>query len=178
MPDIPEELCRKVQMYVFGQSAETARVPQAPQISEALGVEIETIRAALKQLALNRVLILAPNDTSIWAANPFCAVPSGFRPAERPIGESASGMRWVLPRPCKKTPSLMRHVEIAALRCAWKSPAARLRAAKELSISQFRLTIGGTTSLLLEAPCFSSGLKNTWIDGAVRARCSAAGCSA
>ena len=79
MPDIPEELCRKVQMYVFGQSAETARVPQAPQISEALGVEIETIRAALKQLALNRVLILAPNDTSIWAANPFCAVPSGFR---------------------------------------------------------------------------------------------------
>src|SRR6185503_15706931 len=26
-----------------------------------------------------KVLIMAPNDGSIWSANPFCAVPSGFR---------------------------------------------------------------------------------------------------
>ena len=26
-----------------------------------------------------KVLILAPNDGNIWAASPFCAVPSGFR---------------------------------------------------------------------------------------------------
>ena len=34
---------------------------------------------ALRQLALGKVLILAPNDGNIWAANPFCAVPSPFR---------------------------------------------------------------------------------------------------
>ena len=79
MAEISEELVRKVRLYVFGQSAATGRVPQAPEIAKALGVEVEAIGAALKQLALGRVLILAPNDSSIWAANPFCAVPSGFR---------------------------------------------------------------------------------------------------
>ena len=32
-------------------------------------------------LAAAKVLILAPYDGDIWAANPFCAVPSGFRVA-------------------------------------------------------------------------------------------------
>jgi Alkylmercury lyase len=77
--EISEGLVQRVRLYVFGQSAASGRVPQAPQISNALGVEIEVVRAALKQLALRKVLILAPNDSSIWAANPFCAVPSGFR---------------------------------------------------------------------------------------------------
>ena len=63
MAEISEELVRKVRLYVFGQSAESGRVPQAPEIAKALGVEVEAIGAALKQLALGRVLILAPNDT-------------------------------------------------------------------------------------------------------------------
>lgn len=79
MAEIPEELLREVRLYVLRQSAETGRVPQASEISQAFGRGVEEIRAALKQLALNKVLILAPNDSSIWAANPFCAVPSGFR---------------------------------------------------------------------------------------------------
>jgi hypothetical protein len=37
------------------------------------------IAKALKHLAASKVLILAPNSGNIWAANPFCAVPSGFR---------------------------------------------------------------------------------------------------
>ena len=39
------------------------------------------VRAALHELAVAKVLILAPNGGDIWAANPFCAVPSGFRVA-------------------------------------------------------------------------------------------------
>lgn len=74
----PEVLAREVRLYLFRQAAETARVPQPPQIAEALRRPQEDIQQALKHLAAGKVLILAPNDGNIWAANPFCAVPSGF----------------------------------------------------------------------------------------------------
>ncbi len=56
-----DALARDVRLHVFGEAAETGRVPQPPEI------------------AADKVLILAPNDGNIWAANPFCAVPSAFR---------------------------------------------------------------------------------------------------
>ena len=74
-----EELAREVRIYVFRQAAETARVPQAPEIASALHRSEADVVGAVKQLASGKVLILAPNDGNIWAANPFCAVPSGFR---------------------------------------------------------------------------------------------------
>ena len=74
-----DALARAVRVHVFTQAAETARVPQPADISRVLGYAEEDVRAALHQLAANKVLILAPNDGNIWAANPFCAVPSGFR---------------------------------------------------------------------------------------------------
>ena len=74
-----ESLARDVRIYVFEQSAATARVPQPPQIAAALGRTEAEVKQALRDLAAGKVLILAPNDGDIWAANPFCAVPSGFR---------------------------------------------------------------------------------------------------
>ena len=74
-----EELAREVRLYVFRQAAETGRVPQAPDIAAALHRPEADVVTAVKQLAAGKVLILAPNDGNIWAANPFCAVPSGFR---------------------------------------------------------------------------------------------------
>lgn len=74
-----ETLARDVRVHVFAEAAATAEVPQPPAISGALGVPEAEVRAALQHLAANKVLILAPNDGNIWAANPFCAVPSGFR---------------------------------------------------------------------------------------------------
>ena len=74
-----ETLARDVRIHVFRETAQTARVPQAPHISRALDRPEADIRAALRHLATNKMLILAPNDGEIWAANPFCAVPSGFR---------------------------------------------------------------------------------------------------
>lgn len=74
-----EALARDVRLYVFGQAASAANVPQAMQIAEALKRPVEEIHEALRHLAAGKVLILAPNDGNIWAANPFCAVPSGFR---------------------------------------------------------------------------------------------------
>lgn len=74
-----EALARDVRVHLFRTAAETARVPQAAEIAEALRRPEGEIREALKHLAAGKVLILAPNDGNIWAANPFCAVPSGFR---------------------------------------------------------------------------------------------------
>ena len=74
-----DALARDVRIYVFQQSAATARVPQAPEISRVLGRSEDEVRAALQVLAEAKVLILAPNGGDIWAANPFCAVPSGIR---------------------------------------------------------------------------------------------------
>jgi len=75
----PDDLVREVRLYVFRQAAETTRVPQPPQIAQAFERPLPEIQGAVKQLAAGKVLILAPNDSNIWSANPFCAVPSGFR---------------------------------------------------------------------------------------------------
>lgn len=72
-------LAQDVRIHVFREAAATGRVPQAPAIAEALRRSEIDVRAALHELAAAKVLILAPNDGNIWAANPFCAVPSGFR---------------------------------------------------------------------------------------------------
>ena len=76
-----DTLARYVRIHVFLEATTTARVPQPPDISRALGRSETEVRAALHELAVAKVLILAPNDGNIWAANPFCAVPSGFRVA-------------------------------------------------------------------------------------------------
>jgi len=78
-PAAPDALAREVRLYVFQEAADTARVPQPPQIAAALGHPQAEVERALRLLAAGKVLILAPNDSNIWAANPFCAVPSPFR---------------------------------------------------------------------------------------------------
>jgi len=82
-----DALARDVRLYVFQEAAATGYVPQAPQISAALGRTEADVRSALQELAAGRVLILAPHTSTIWAANPFCAVASGFR-------VSAAGRRY------------------------------------------------------------------------------------
>ena len=74
-----ESLARAVRIHVFKKAAATGRVPQAPQIAAALKRTVADVKLALRDLAAAKVIILAPNDGDIWAANPFCAVPSGFR---------------------------------------------------------------------------------------------------
>lgn len=73
------DLAGEVRVELLRTSAATGRVPQAPELARALGRAEAEVRAALRQLAAARVLILAPHDGDIWAASPFCAVPSGFR---------------------------------------------------------------------------------------------------
>jgi hypothetical protein len=77
--DISEALIREIRLLVFRQAANTARVPQPRDIAAALGRPQSEVEEVLRHLAAGKVLILAPNDGNIWAANPFCAVPSAFR---------------------------------------------------------------------------------------------------
>jgi len=74
-----EAFARDLRLHVFRTAAETGRVPQPPDIAAALHRSEDDVVGALKHLAQGKVLILAPNGANIWAANPFCAVPSGFR---------------------------------------------------------------------------------------------------
>jgi hypothetical protein len=74
-----EALAYDVRLYVFNDAAATGQLPQPPQISRALRRSETDVRAALERLAAGKVLIMAPTGGDIWAANPFCAVPSGFR---------------------------------------------------------------------------------------------------
>ena len=77
--DATDTLAREVRLHVFGKAADTGLVPQPPEIAAALGLSQSEVEEALRLLAAGKVLILAPNDGNIWAANPFCAVPSAFR---------------------------------------------------------------------------------------------------
>lgn len=69
----------KVRQFIFERAAATGAVPQLAEIASELAVPVPDAAAALQRLAAAKVIILAPNNGDIWAANPFCAVPSGFR---------------------------------------------------------------------------------------------------
>ena len=74
-----DALDREVRIQIFRQAADTARVPSPGEIASALGHPQPEIEDSLRRLASGRALILAPGTTNIWAANPFCSVPSNFR---------------------------------------------------------------------------------------------------
>ena len=78
-----DALARDVRIHLFERSASTGRVPQAPDIAAALGQTEPDVRAALHHLAAGKVIIMAPYGDAVWAANPFCAVPTGIRVATR-----------------------------------------------------------------------------------------------
>ncbi len=74
-----EALDQAVRLHTFRQAAETAHVPGTSEIATALGRSQREVEESLRRLALRRALILAPGTANIWAADPFCGVPSNFR---------------------------------------------------------------------------------------------------
>jgi hypothetical protein len=81
------ELDNRVRVHVYGRFAADGRPPSYEDTAEALGLSPEDAEAAYLRLGAERVFILAPNTTTIWAANPLCASPSAF-PVE------ADGRLW------------------------------------------------------------------------------------
>ena len=60
--DASEALTREVRLFVFGQAADTARVPQPSEIAAAFGRPQAEVEQALRRLAAGKVLILARKD--------------------------------------------------------------------------------------------------------------------
>ncbi|MGQ0571564.1 MAG: organomercurial lyase [Armatimonadota bacterium] len=74
-----EELDRAVRLQIFGRTAEIGQVPGVQDIADALGQPRALVEESLERLAAGRVIVLSPSATTIWMANPFSAVPTGFR---------------------------------------------------------------------------------------------------
>ena len=174
-----ESLRDRVRLHVFGHAAETGRVPQPAEIAGALCEPLAQVEAALTQLAIGRALILAPNSSNIWAANPFCAVPSPFHVRARETSYraiciwDALGIAAAL----ESDALIRRHVATAAILCGSRWPMAGSRAVKVSFTSLFRPPTGGTTSATPDPPCCSSVMKSTWIAGALPGNWLAVGCS-
>lgn len=77
--DVTHDQDQRVRMFIFGEAAETGRVPTASEIADGLHLSIEDTHATLNRLATGRVLVLASGTANIWMANPFSAVPTSFR---------------------------------------------------------------------------------------------------
>lgn len=82
-PEDQRDLDRRIRLFVFTTAAKTGKVPQPDEIAAVLGYPRPMIEEGLSRLAAGRAIILAPNSTNIWAADPFCATPSGFRVTAR-----------------------------------------------------------------------------------------------
>src|SRR5687767_1314402 len=76
---VTEELDRAVRLQIFGRTAEIGQVPGVQDIADALGQPRALVEESLERLAAGRVIVLSPSATTIWMANPFSAVPTGFR---------------------------------------------------------------------------------------------------
>ena len=56
----------------------TGRIPSIDELSQELGLPSETVRALLRQLARDHMLVLQPGSDEILMAMPFSAVPTTF----------------------------------------------------------------------------------------------------
>jgi Alkylmercury lyase len=74
-----ELLDKTVRVHVYRVAVETGKVPTPPEIAASLGLGLADVEEAIQRLAQNRVWFTAPGTSNIWAANPFCAVPSNFK---------------------------------------------------------------------------------------------------
>lgn len=78
-PASAADVDQAVRVQVFRHTAQTARVPRSEEIAAALALSPVGVEDALRRLAANRLLVLAPATTNVWIAPPFCAVPTDFR---------------------------------------------------------------------------------------------------
>jgi hypothetical protein len=69
----------EVRLHIYERFATEGRPPSVDQTAEALGTEPADVEAAYRRLAEGRVIVLEPETTEVWMANPFCAKPTSFR---------------------------------------------------------------------------------------------------
>ena len=74
------ELIAQVRLDVLETARRTARVPDAGDVASRLGLGYDEVVQAFGHLAETHVYVLEPGDPArLRMANPFSAVPTGFR---------------------------------------------------------------------------------------------------
>jgi ribonuclease HI len=67
-----------VRLFIYRHFIETANAPDLATIARATAIADRDVAAALRQLADQHAIVLAPASVSIWMAHPFSAVPTPY----------------------------------------------------------------------------------------------------
>ena len=67
-----------VRVEVYRLFVELGRAPVPAEIAHALDLRHDAVEDALRRLAAEHALVLAPGTPYIWMANPFSAIPTPF----------------------------------------------------------------------------------------------------
>jgi ribonuclease HI len=72
------DLERAVRLFVYQHFVDTAGAPDVATIARATAIADHDVTAALRKLADQHAIVLAPASLSIWMAHPFSAVPTPY----------------------------------------------------------------------------------------------------
>ena len=69
---------RTVRLFIYRHFVETANAPDLATIARTTGIADHDVAAALRTLADQHAIVLAPASLPIWMAHPFSAVPTTY----------------------------------------------------------------------------------------------------
>lgn len=78
---------------IYERFVDVGEAPGAGDVADALSLPAEEVEASFLRLAESRVLVLMPETTEIWMANPLSAVPTSFR-VQTPRGSFWGNCIW------------------------------------------------------------------------------------
>jgi hypothetical protein len=90
---VSTELDNRVRVAIYELFVEEGEAPSAADVANALSIPSEEAEAAFRRLAESRVIVLMPETTEIWMANPLSAVPTSFR-VKTPRGSFWGNCIW------------------------------------------------------------------------------------
>jgi hypothetical protein len=67
-----------VRVAIYERFVDEGEAPGAGDVADALSLPAEEVEASFLRLAESRVIVLMPETTEIWMANPLSAVPTSF----------------------------------------------------------------------------------------------------
>lgn len=78
---------------IYERFVDEGEAPGAGDLADALSIPAQEVEASFRRLAESRVLVLMPETTEIWMANPLSAVPTSFR-VQTPRGSFWGNCIW------------------------------------------------------------------------------------
>lgn len=78
---------------IYERFVDEGEAPGAGDLADALSIPAQEVEASFLRLAEDRVIVLMPETTEIWMANPLSAVPTSFR-VQTPRGSFWGNCIW------------------------------------------------------------------------------------